>query len=320
MSGTTSRPERVTGASIRVAAATDVGLKREHNEDHHAVRVLEGDGASAAQVLLVVSDGMGGSLAGEVASELAVDTVIERYGADAAEDHGDGLRHALEGANQAVHERSLGDPALSGMGATCTAAVITEAQAWIAHVGDSRAYLIRQDRIRCLTHDHSLVAQLVERHELDAESARVDPRRNVVTRSIGYAETVEVDVTREPGLARGDTLLLCSDGLHGQISDEEIARISAQHDLERACGDLIRLANDRGGPDNITLILARLEGPAATAAPERRERSGRLRLMIVVLITLLAAVLGAVLWTVLAMRRTSDRVQRPAHTLEVRVR
>ena len=307
-------------AAIRVAAATDVGLKRSHNEDHHAVRVPEGDGTPAGQVLLVVSDGMGGSLAGEVASELTVNTVVEGYGALGDEDPGDSLRRALESANRLVHERNTTDPSLSGMGATCTAAVITGAQAWVAHVGDSRAYLIRDGRIRMLTHDHSLVAQLVERNELDPDSARVDPRRNVVTRCIGYAETVEVDVTREPGLARGDTILLCSDGLHGQILDEEIAEVSSQADLERACEELIRLANDRGGPDNITVVLARLEGPAAAAAPERR-RSGRLTLMLVVLITLLAAVLGAVLWTVLAMRHTSDRVEAgPEPTIEARVR
>jgi protein phosphatase len=321
VSGTTNRPEREAESAIRVAAATDVGLKRSHNEDHHAVRVPEGDGTRAGQVLLVVSDGMGGSLAGEVASELTVDTVVERYAADGDEDPGDSLRRALESANQLVHERNTTDPSLSGMGATCTAAVITGAQAWVAHVGDSRAYLIRDGRIRRLTHDHSLVAQLVERNELDPDSARVDPRRNVVTRCIGYADTVEVDVTREAGLARGDTILLCSDGLHGQMPDEEIAEVSSQDDLERACEELIRIANDRGGPDNITVVLARLESRAAAAAPERRARSGRLTLMIVVLITLLAVVLGAVLWTVLTMRHTSDRVEAgPQPTIEARVR
>ena len=190
MGGVTSRQEGTTEIAVRVAAASDVGRKRSQNEDNHAMRMTDGTGPRGGEVLLVVSDGMGGSLAGEVASQITVETVVSQYQDDQGEDVGEALRRALEGANRAVRERNTTDPSLAGMGATCTAAVVSERHAWVAHVGDSRAYLIRHGRIRRLTQDHSLVAKLVERHELSPSDARVDPRRNVVTRCVGYAQPV----------------------------------------------------------------------------------------------------------------------------------
>jgi protein phosphatase len=136
---------------------------------------------------------------------------------------------------------------------------------WIAHVGDSRAYLVREGQAHGLTQDHSLVAQLVQRGQLTAEQARTDPRRNVVTRSVGAAATIEVDAgALDQPLVAGDVLLLCSDGLHGLVGEDELAWYVADASLEKACSDLVTLANDRGGPDNISIVIARaVPGPAA---------------------------------------------------------
>jgi serine/threonine protein phosphatase PrpC len=169
------------------------------------------------------------------------------------------LRVAVEEANRAVNEQAAVDPALTGMGTTCTALVVRDQEAFVAHVGDSRAYLVRNGRIHQLTRDHSVVAQLVDQKQLSPELASVDPRRNVVTRSVGVKAQVEVDAERIGELIQpGDTFLLCSDGLHGQVNDEELARLASGPDLERACRDLIALANGRGGPDNITVLLTRM--------------------------------------------------------------
>ena len=246
--------------TLSVCALTDTGLKRSQNEDSHAVWMPEDDGARERQgVLLVVCDGMGGSQAGEVASSLAVDTVLATFRDANGLEPEDEIRHALEEANRVVHQRSLADAERHGMGTTCTAAVVRGREVFLAQVGDSRAYLVRHGHIRQLTRDHSLVAQLVERRELTPEEARIDPRRNVVTRSIGVSETVEVDAIRlDAPLEAGDTLLLCSDGLHGQVQDDKLAAAVTGRDLSQASKDLIRLANERGGPDNITVVLARM--------------------------------------------------------------
>lgn len=245
---------------VAVKAATDLGLRRKQNEDHHAIWFSDAAGKDGRGTLLIVADGMGGARAGEVASHLAVDTVLNSY---RASDAGvpESLVRAIEDANQVVHHHSLSHPELRGMGTTCTALVIRGREAFVGHVGDSRAYALRDGEIRQLTRDHSLVAQLVQIQQITPEQARTDPRRNVVTRSVGVGESVEVDAERvADDLKMGDTLLLCTDGLHGLVSDPEIAEIASSPDLERACDQFIELARARGGPDNITLIIARV-GP-----------------------------------------------------------
>jgi protein phosphatase len=172
----------------------------------------------------------------------------------------DDLRHAVEAANRVIHEHGQANPELRGMGTTVTAVVIRDGDAFFAHVGDSRAYLLRDGTIRQLTQDHSLVAQLVEHRHITPEQAKVDPRRNVVTRSVGVGAEVDVDTAQlEEPLLAGDTVLLCTDGLHGLIEDGEIARLAQHPDPERACHDLVELANRRGGNDNITVVIGRLE-------------------------------------------------------------
>ncbi len=245
--------------TVRVGAASDVGLKRTQNEDRLAVWIPEWPEAKTRGVLLVVADGMGGAMAGEIASQLAVECVLNAY-REGKGDILDDLRHALLTANHVIHEHSQAHPELRGMGTTCTAAVVRGNDAYFAHVGDSRAYLVRDGSIRQLTQDHSLVAQLVEHRHITPEQAKVDPRRNVVTRSVGVGAEVDVDTQHLDGsLLPGDTLVLCSDGLHTLVDDVEIARIAAGPDPERACYGLVELANERGGSDNITVVIGRLE-------------------------------------------------------------
>jgi protein phosphatase len=253
--------------TVAVSAATDLGLKRARNEDSLAYCCGKGADDSGRGVLLVVADGMGGSRAGEVASELAVHAVVQSYCGTATGDPLENLRLSLEAANRIVHEHSLSHPEFHGMGTTCTAAVLIGRDVLLAHVGDSRAYVLRGGRITQLTHDHSLVAQLVESRQLTPEQARVDPRRNLVTRSVGVGRSVEVDAERYANaLDDGDTLMLCTDGLHGLVTDDELAAAGSGPDLDAACQDLIALARARGGHDNITVILAR--SPARSAARE----------------------------------------------------
>ena len=244
---------------VRVGTGTDVGLKRSQNEDRFAVWRPEGPDAAARGVLLVVADGMGGAQAGEVASQLAIDCVLETYRAG-GNSVLDDLEHAVETANHVIHEHSRAHPEMRGMGTTCTAVVVQGDAAFFAHVGDSRAYRVREGGIEQLTHDHSLVAQLVEHRHLTPEQAKVDPRRNVVTRSVGVAAEVDVDAAQvDDPLRQGDTLVVCSDGLHTLVEDEEIATIASGADLDLACEQLIALANQRGGNDNITVVIGRLE-------------------------------------------------------------
>ena len=244
---------------LRVGAATDVGLKRSQNEDRFAIWNAEGAQAATRGVLLVVADGMGGAQAGEVASQLAIECVLKTY-REGANSILDDLEHAVETANHVIHEHSLAHPELHGMGTTCTAVVVRGNEAYFAHVGDSRAYRVRQGEIEQLTADHSLVAQLVEHRHLTPEQAKVDPRRNVVTRSVGVGSEVDVDAAavNDP-LQQGDTLVICSDGLHTLVDDREIAQLAAGADVRVACDQLIALANERGGHDNITVVIGRLE-------------------------------------------------------------
>jgi protein phosphatase len=252
---------------LNVRAATDVGLRRQRNEDSHAWW-MPGDPAILARrgVLLLVADGMGGAKAGGVASRLAVDTVVRIYrqapgveepGADVAAE----LRRSLAEANRLLHEESSQKPELRGMATTLTAVVVRGSDVVLAHVGDSRAYAVRDGSVRQLTNDHSFVARLVTEGRISAAEARVHPRRNLLTRSVGLAPEVEIDAERSDWvLAPGDTLLLCSDGLHGLVVDEELGRVAGGEDIARDCHELITLANHAGGDDNITVLLARAEG------------------------------------------------------------
>ncbi len=240
---------------MKAAARTDPGRVRPANEDSVFADPEAG--------VLIVADGMGGHAAGEVASDLAVRTISGILtGPQAAGPAGveapHVLRQAIERANAAIRTRAAEDWSSRGMGTTVAVVFAQDSRLWLAHVGDSRIYLVRAGEIRRLTEDHSLVAQMVKAGQITAGEARTHHLRNVITRSLGFEASVEPEIQALEWVA-GDYLLLCSDGLTGMLEDQEIARaVAAGHaDLPAVCRDLIALANERGGTDNISVVVAR---------------------------------------------------------------
>jgi protein phosphatase len=245
---------------IETASLSDVGRRRASNQDTFGGLVA----ASGAR-LLVVADGMGGHAGGATASRLAVETVEEFVGRSTG-DPAALLQAALEAANRRIHAEARRDPSLAGMGTTGVALLFqSNGGAWVAHVGDSRAYRLRNARLEQLTPDHSLVAELERRGMITAEEARVHPRRNEVLRCIGVDPEVDVDVA-PVDVQPGDRYLLCSDGLCGVLGDEEIATELLRASPEVAARRLVDVANERGGPDNITVQIARIPAAAGRVA------------------------------------------------------
>jgi protein phosphatase len=241
--------------NVRAAAGTHVGRRRRINEDRFAVAPELG--------LYLVADGMGGHTAGQVASELAAEASLRaiRTLQDASVSPAEKLRFAVASANRAIFEAARERPELAGMGTTLVAMLATEGRVALAHVGDSRAYLVRGGRIRQLTDDHSVVGELLRRREISAEAAREHPHRHVLTRALGVRPGVEPDLA-ELSPAAGDVFTLCSDGLTTHVRDEEIAKRMDEADPQAAVDGLIELANARGGEDNVTLVLLRWEDGA----------------------------------------------------------
>jgi len=238
---------------LRAAAASDVGRRRRTNEDHH--------GHDAALGLFLVADGMGGHSAGQVASALAIDAVLESIRESVGTTTpSERLRAAFTAANRAIFGRAESRADLMGMGTTLVALLVSGGRAALAHVGDSRAYRVRAGGIRLLTDDHSLVGELQRRGEISAAAAREHPHRHVLTRALGVRPGVEADLA-ELALADGDVFVLCSDGLTQHVRDEEIAKAVQDRadDLEGACQGLLALANTRGGEDNATVVLVACE-------------------------------------------------------------
>ena len=232
---------------------SDLGLQRQGNEDNYFVRAP----------LFVVADGMGGAQAGEVASEMAV----ESFNTGLPDgDPGEGLRQIIEEANRRIHARSRESSGKAGMGTTVTAAHVGEHNVTIAHVGDSRCYLVRDGSLTRLTRDHSLVEELVARGKLTPEQAETHPQRSVITRALGPEPNVMVDV-EDYGARGGDLFLVCSDGLTSMVREDKLRPLLIDHKgtLAQLGHDLIAAANAAGGRDNITVILFTLEevdGPA----------------------------------------------------------
>jgi PPM family protein phosphatase len=237
---------------IEAGVATDIGRVREGNEDSYLVE----------PPLYAVADGMGGHRGGEVASQLALETVESLFREGATS-----LTEQVREANRAVFARSQEDRNVSGMGTTLTAAQIEGGAVRLAHVGDSRAYLLRGGALRQLTDDHTLVNRMVKAGEITESEAEVHPHRNVLTRSLGTEAEVHVDEEQVP-LMDGDRVLLCSDGLFGMVAEDQMqAILEAEPDPQKAADRLIKAANRAGGVDNITVIVldARDDGTDAEA-------------------------------------------------------
>ena len=244
---------------VHHSARTDVGRTRDHNEDSYGVG--EGEPVERFGELLVVCDGMGGHAAGEIASRVAVETILSDYYTVDDEERAAALEQAFSHANEQIYATGHGT-----MGTTGVAALLYHDALHIANVGDSRAYLIRDGAIRQLSRDHSFVSDQVAAGLITPDQARSSPHRNVITRALGYQSEVSVDLFRWP-LQVGDIVLLCSDGLHGLVTDEEIAKIVLAHASDEAIDRLIGLANERGGSDNITVAIARVDALDWDAQP-----------------------------------------------------
>jgi protein phosphatase len=256
---------RATGAVstgrlvVRAVLRTDVGLVRSENQDFGTFTTTAEEKASKpGGRLLVVADGMGGHRGGATASRLAGEIVKAQYLGSETPEIPDALREAMTRANARIYSESQMNPDLRGMGTTTSALAIRDEHGWFAHVGDSRIYLVRGEEIKQLTDDHSLVASMVREGLLTAKEAETHPRRNVLQRSLGVAEDVDIDVRGPLVIEEGDTYILCSDGLHGLVREEELKEI-AKLPIQRAADEFVRLALERGAPDNVTVIVARIE-------------------------------------------------------------
>ncbi|HEV2871481.1 MAG TPA: Stp1/IreP family PP2C-type Ser/Thr phosphatase [Actinomycetota bacterium] len=234
-------------------AETDVGRTRSGNEDSHF----------RGRTVFAVADGLGGHQGGEVASAAAIEPLAALDGRELAKpaEAAEVLAAAIREANAAIIDRAAGDPGLWGMGTTVTAAALAgDRHLQLAHVGDSRAYLLRDGSLEQLTTDHTVVGELVRRGRLTPAQAAIHPERSILTRAVGLDPRIPVDTPDPIDLHPGDQVLLCSDGLTEAVPDPRIGEIlSTEPDGTAACASLIDAANDAGGPDNITVVLLRAE-------------------------------------------------------------
>jgi protein phosphatase len=256
--------EAATRGERKIGFATHVGMHRQLNEDSLAILEITAayESKTRKRVLLLVADGMGGHNAGEIASKIGSETIVNALAQllsskdENASRYDEALRAAISLANQRILEASIQTPGSEGMGTTITLAIIDGNQLHTANVGDSRCYIINEEDVWQFTKDHSYIQQLVDQGQITREEARTHPRRNEITRVVGYYSVVEVD-TGVTSLDETDLVLICSDGLTAYVDDNELKRIVLDHtDPQKACDELIELANSRGGRDNISVIIA----------------------------------------------------------------
>ncbi len=285
----------MTAPEIKVSAVgkSDLGRTRDHNEDTFLVADLATNTVSFESsltdhdistrgVLFLVADGMGGAAAGELASEMAANLIFDHLTKSwAAEDDPTPerftfrLREAVELANDQIYAYARQHPEVRGMGTTATVAGVLGQHLYLAQVGDSRGYLVRDGVAVQLTKDQSLTQRLVDAGEMTEEEAEQSERRNIILQALGPDARIRVDLTFQ-ALRRGDTLVICSDGLSGQVRREEIGQIVQETpDLNGLCDRLIELANGRGGPDNITAVVARFTGAGLPVADSEGEPAYR---------------------------------------------
>lgn len=242
---------------LDVAGLSDRGMKREHNEDAWATppENLTSDQVAAKGRLYLVADGVGGHLAGDVASRMAVEIIQQRYYADPSPDVGASLTAAIQAASQQIDHESAARLERRGMSTTVTAVVLRGNELTVANVGDSRTYLIRKGQAQQVTSDHTWVEEQVRVGLITREEAARHPQRNIITRSLGGSQKLEVDIFREH-IEPEDSILLCSDGLSNMVTSEEIGAVVNQGlKAEVAVKELIELAKQRGAPDNVTAVL-----------------------------------------------------------------
>ena len=271
---------------MHVFGRTDVGRTREHNEDAFVVADLtRGNATLQPEVrthevgdrgsLFMVADGMGGAAAGEIASAMAIEVVLRELtealsSADAPdkESYAASLKRATAAANAQIHAFALDHPEYRGMGTTATVAAVLGDTLFLSQVGDSRAYLVRDGVAQQITKDQSLMQKLIEAGEITEEEAAHSERRNIILQALGPEAQIRVDLTHQQ-VRRGDVLVLCSDGLSGQVRIDEIGQVATDEpDLMVVCKTLIDRANENGGPDNITVIAVRFDGDGLTASTQ----------------------------------------------------
>ncbi|MFO0879111.1 MAG: protein phosphatase 2C domain-containing protein [Gemmataceae bacterium] len=261
---------------IEHACLTDVGIRRSHNQDNYAVQLVSDDeGWQQRGHLFLVADGMGAHAVGEKASEQAAHVIPHIYQKHAQQGPATALRRSFVEANATIHTCGQQNREFEGMGTTSTALLLRPDGAWIGHVGDSRCYRVRDGIIEQLSYDHSLLWEYARLQHLDPDEVEDIPT-NVIHRCLGPEALVQVDVEGPHPIQQGDVFVLCSDGLSGQVTDPEIGAVASVLPPAEACRFLVDLANLRGGPDNITVVVVHVGGQGSTPTTTTRRRRGSL--------------------------------------------
>jgi serine/threonine protein phosphatase PrpC len=245
---------------LELANLSDVGRQREQNEDYFCyVEPASEEDFKRIGRLAVVADGMGGHVGGQVASSIAIETVRDVYLTHTSVDPSEALLTAFQDAHAAIQAHAREHPELHGMGTTCTAAVLRDRVLYYGHVGESRLFLSRDLDISHVTDDHSVVGRLLREGQITPEQAAVHPDKNVLTAALGMDSAVPGDFSEIPvPLNPNDILLLCTDGLHGLVCDQEMHQVALNNPPTEACRELVRMANERGGFDNITVQILKV--------------------------------------------------------------
>lgn len=252
---------------LTIGTATDIGQVKKENQDYTGFYPPDKGRRHKLGCLVVLADGMGGHRGGAEAARTAVDVLLETYYKSPASAIPPAIAEGFKAANSAVFEKSAADPTLHGMGCTLTAMAIKDKQLHFGHVGDSRGYRFSKGRVEQLTEDHSLVASLVKAGVITKEEARTHPDSHIITRAIGLQESVEVSQNETPVvLEKGDYLLICCDGLWETVTDDAMMEtITRLKEPSKICASLVEQANANGGPDNITVLVVRVDGTGLLA-------------------------------------------------------